>query len=38
MYQRSTYFKAHFTAMTFEKRKAELLEKAQTAQITIDIE
>jgi ribosomal protein S18 acetylase RimI-like enzyme len=37
MGERSTFFKAHFAAMTWEKRKADLLAKAVGGQMRIDI-
>ena len=37
MSQHSTHFKAYIAAMKFQKRKADLLEKAITAQMRIDI-
>ncbi len=37
MGERSTYFKPHFAAMTWAKRKADLLKKAEDALMRIDI-
>lgn len=37
MYERSTYFKNLYLGMAFEKRKAELLEKAANGLIRIDV-
>ncbi len=37
MGERSIYFKAHFLAMTFEKRKADLLKKASSGSMRVDI-
>ena len=37
MGERSTYFKQHFAAMTWEKRRADLLEKATKGIMRIDL-
>ncbi len=37
MGERSTYFKAHFAAMTFAKRKADLLEKAVVGVMRVEL-
>lgn len=37
MYERSTYFKQHFAGMNFQKRKAELLEKATCGLLRVDL-
>lgn len=37
MGERSTYFKQHFAAMTWEKRRADLLEKAAKGIMHIDL-
>jgi len=37
MNERSTYFKPHFAAMTFNKRKSELLKKASCGLMRVDL-
>lgn len=37
MYERSTYFKQHFADMNFQKRKAELLEKAAYGLLHVEL-
>lgn len=37
MHERSTFFKHHFAEMNFQKRKAELLEKASCSLLRVDL-